>query len=73
MKDQLQGTIYWTPRELECEDTASLIYQGPADLYVKKNGSVSDRGDILIINNKESRQYAGLVVRAPFGLSLIHI
>ena len=68
LKDQLQGTIYWTPRELECEDTASLIYQGAADLYVKRNGSASDRGDILIINNKESRQYAGLVVRAAFGL-----
>lgn len=65
MNDYEAGTVTWPRQEPKCRDGISQIYKGPAWTYLRKdNGAHTYLTDaIILLNNTETDQYAGLVIK----------
>ena len=63
MRDSQEGTMVWTSKEPSCLESVSQIYQGEATLHEKIKETLT--GSILIIQSKDTQQYAGMVIKEP--------
>lgn len=63
LRDAMEGTIVWDSTVAKCADTTSEVYYGAAKLHEKKGSTIVE--GILMIEDDEKKQYAGLVLRQP--------
>jgi hypothetical protein len=61
IRDAMMGTIVWTADELPCIETVSELYKGFVELYEEKSYGLL--GSIVLLENKETGQYAGLIMK----------
>ena len=61
--DAQHGAIAWDQQELGCGHQLSQIYRGKAELRKKREGDIT--GAIVMIADKITEQYIGLVLQAP--------
>ena len=69
LRDYAEGIMVWETVDRTCSEQLSEVYKGPAKLRRrrdKKNGSRS--GAVVMIENKSTGQYAGLVLKDPTNL-----
>jgi hypothetical protein len=63
VRDALNGMLIWSTKELPCGDMISLMYQGRAKLHqAKSNVKASLEEAIILVEQIETRRYAGLVL-----------
>lgn len=60
-RDDLEGTLVWEIKKPECKDTVSELYDGLSMLHRRREDSLLD--SIILVNNNETKQYAGLVLQ----------
>jgi hypothetical protein len=61
--------LIWSAEELPCKDTMSLMYQGRAKLHQAKSNIKANLKDaIILVEQNETRRYAGLVLEGTRSL-----
>jgi DNA helicase TIP49 (TBP-interacting protein) len=69
VQDTLDRMLIWSTKELPCGDTMSLMYQGRAKLHqAKSNVKASLEEAIVLVEQNETRRYAGLVLEGTSSL-----
>lgn len=63
LSDFEQGTVVWKDTAHDCRESISQLYKGEAWLYRRKEYINEWRDAILLINNTETNQFAGLVMK----------
>ena len=64
--DTLEGVLVWRQEHYDCQSTTSELYRGLGTLYRRKdNLKNTGRDALVIISNRGSNQYAGLLVLEP--------
>ena len=61
-RDSREGIIVWEPPTIECDNTVSEIYKGKATIR-RQPKEPGYENAILMIENKGTNQYAGLVLK----------
>jgi hypothetical protein len=65
--------LIWSAVELPCTDTMSLMYQGRAKLHQAKSNIKADLEEaIILVEQNETRRYAGLVLEGTRSLC-VHV
>lgn len=64
-KDIEIGTVVWRAQKLTCKETVNELYLGVAQLHrLGPHGHrQGQKGDLLLINNAKTKQYAGIILR----------
>ena len=62
IRDAIEGTLVWKAVEPECSTTVSELFQGKGVLHRRKEAD-NLRGAIVLIQNNQTGQYAGLVLK----------
>jgi hypothetical protein len=69
VRDVHDGMLIWSTEELLCTDTISLMYQGRAKLHQAKSNIKADLEEaIILVEQNETRRYAGLVLEGTRSL-----
>jgi hypothetical protein len=69
VRDVHDGMLIWSTEELPCTDTMSLMYQGRAKLHQAKSNIKAELEEaIILVEQNETRRYAGLVLKATRSL-----
>ncbi len=65
LRDAMAGTIVWHPEEPVCADTVSELYHGNASIIrqVDHTQPRGRAGDIILLANQTTDQYAGMVLK----------
>jgi hypothetical protein len=69
VRDVHDGMLFWSTEELPCQDTMSLMYQGQAKLHQARSNVKHDLEEaIILVEQNETRRYAGLVLEGTRSL-----
>jgi hypothetical protein len=69
VRDVHDGMLVWSTEELPCQDTMSLMYQGRAKLHQARSNVKHDLEEaIILVEQNETRRYAGLVLEGTGSL-----
>jgi hypothetical protein len=69
VRDVHDGMLVWSTEVLPCQDTISLMYQGQAKLHQAKSNVKHDLEEaIVLVEQNETRRYAGLVLEGTRSL-----
>lgn len=70
VRDHFAGTIVWNATIPKCHETVSQVYLGDAQLHKRKGGDALE--SVVMVQNEETMQYAGLVLREPQSVCQVH-
>jgi len=66
LEDNIEGSLIWTNKRIDCKKQVSQVYKGSADLYqYKKMDTPSLKESMILISDNATKQYAGLVLKDP--------
>jgi hypothetical protein len=69
VRDVHDGMLVWSTEVLLCQDTMSLMYQGRAKLHQARSNVKHDLEEaIILVEQNETRRYAGLVLEGTRSL-----
>lgn len=60
--DAHEGRITWPTEIPSCNQTTSLVYNGTAKIHLRKKNDNAE-GSIVMVENKETNQYAGFLLK----------
>ena len=63
VRDAIEGLIAWKYEEPKCVETTSEIYHGTVEIH-KRKGFQSLHA-LVVLEDKETKQYAGLILKKP--------
>ena len=70
VRDEAEGTIIWDATAPRCKDTVSGIYLGKGTVHRRTNSSYLE--SIVMVENGETGQYAGVVIRGVTSVCGVH-
>jgi hypothetical protein len=69
VQDVHNGMLVWSTEILRCQDSMSLMYQGRAKLHQARSNVENDLEEaIILVEQNETRRYAGLVLEGTRSL-----
>lgn len=72
VRDAYVGTILWNNTEPDCESSVSPIYHGKAKIHRRLGDGKRLTGSIVVVQNKTTNQFAGLVLKEAIATCGVH-
>ena len=72
VKDDQEGTIVWHPEDPDCHEETSEVYLGPATRYSRQASTDKNLESLIMVQNNNTNQYAGLLLENPTSVCTVH-